>query len=82
MVEVVDLLQLFSQVPRVVLVQGVDQVGHPAPAALHVLIEFVGGRIAAPHLLSGMKFILSKEHQEARRALEEESQNCLGWKGP
>lgn len=38
LVEVIDLLQLFGQVPRVVLVQRVDQVGHPAPAALHVLI--------------------------------------------
>lgn len=59
---VIYVLQLISQVPRVVLAQRIDEIWHPALPALQVLVKLIDGRLAPPHFLPGVKFILNKTH--------------------
>lgn len=59
---VIYVLQLVGQVPRVVLAQRIDEIWHPALPALQVLVKLIDGRLAPPHFLPGVKFILNKIH--------------------
>ena len=61
------MLQLVSQVPRVVLAQRVDEIRHPALPALQVLVKPIDGRLAAPRFLPGVKFILNKTDSGSKR---------------
>lgn len=61
------MLQLVGQVPRIVLVQRVDEIRHPALPAAQVLVEPIDGGLAPPRLLPGVKFILKKTHSGSAR---------------
>lgn len=64
---VIDFLQLISQVARVVVVQRLDEILHPAPPAPQVLIKPKDSRLVAPCLLPGKEFILGKTHRASKR---------------
>lgn len=64
---VIDFLQLIGQVPRVVVVQCLDEILHPALPAPQVLIKPKDSCLVAPCLLPGKEFILGKTHRASKR---------------
>lgn len=65
--EVIYMLQLISQVPRVVLAQRVNEIQHPALPTLQVLVKLIDCRLAPPCFLPGVKFILNKTNSGSKR---------------
>lgn len=64
---VIDFLQLISQVPRIVLVQRLDEILHPALPAPQVLVKPKDSCLVAPCFLPGKEFLLGKTHRASKR---------------